>query len=150
MSHQIKIQAEKLYKKYLKRIIKLVGNKTTYDKKLIKIGNKLFGKKFRGVFPSDLIPKINNGEFFIANLDTSYEQGSHWIGIVKDKKGLLIYDSFGRKSKTIIPSVYKLYRKVIDTEYDKEQKIKESNCGARSLSFLMVYYKKGFNYAKYI
>ena len=109
-----------------------------------------FGKDFIGVFAADRVPQIKHGQMLISNLDESDQPGSHWIGVAKDKKGLLIYDSFGRKSNKIIPHLYSQYEKIIDTEYDKEQDEKEYNCGARALAFLMVYYKKGFDYAKWI
>lgn len=151
MSKSIKKNiAEKLYKKYFKKIVKIMGNKSTYDNELKTIGNKLFDNNFVGVYPSDKIPHLKPKQFIIVNLDKSNQPGSHWIGIVKDKKGLLIYDSFGRKSIKIIPSIYKQYKNIVDTEYDKEQKVKEYNCGQRVLSFLMVYFNKGFDYAKYI
>lgn len=151
MSKSIKKNiAEKLYKKYFKKIVKIMGNKSTYDNELKTIGNKLFDNNFVGVYPSDKIPHLKPKQFIIGNLDKSNQPGSHWIGIVKDKKGLLIYDSFGRKSIKIIPSIYKQYKNIVDTEYDKEQKVEEYNCGQRVLSFLMVYFNKGFDYAKYI
>lgn len=149
-SNKKKLIAEKLYKKYFKKLVNQVGNDITYDSELNSIGKKLFNNNFIGVFPSDKIPYLKPKQFIVSNLDTSNQPGSHWIGIVKDKKGLLIYDSFGRKSIKIIPSIYKKYKNIIDTEYDKEQKVEENNCGQRTLAFLLVYFNKGFDYAKYI
>jgi len=71
----------------------------------------------------------------IANLDSSNESGSHWVGIVKNSGKKLIYDSFGRKTKNILPNM----TSTVDTEYDLEQGLLESNCGARSLAALCVY-----------
>ena len=150
MSRQNKLHAERLYKIYLHHIVKIIGNKTTWSTQLEKVGKRLFGSKFVGVFTSDTIPSfLNDKHFLIANLDTSNQPGSHWIGIVKDKKRRLVYDSFGRKATTILSKVPNI-DKYVNTELDVEQHIKEYNCGARCLAFLMVYYKHGFQYAKWI
>jgi len=144
-----KHKAEKLYNKYFKQMKKIVGNTTTYSSTLYKVGKKLFGNNFIGVFTSDNIPTIPNAHMCIVNLDTSKQSGSHWVGIIKDKGRILIYDSFGRKAIKILSKV-KNIDKYIDTELDKEQDISESNCGARCLAYLMVYHKHGYTYAKWI
>lgn len=146
-----KQKAEKLYNNILKKMYKKVGKTTTYDSTLNKVGKKLFGKRFLGVFSSDRIPKLKKGDMLIANLDKSYESGSHWVGIVMDKKGITwVYDSFGRKLHTILPNIKKGRGKVKSTEFDAEQVKEQTDCGARSLCFLEVFYKKGIEYAKYI
>lgn len=145
-----KHKAEKLYHNVLKTMEKLVGNKTTYDIDLKKTGKKLFGKRFVGVFPSDKIPKLKKNHMIIANLDTSIEPGSHWVGIVKDKKNITwVYDSYGRNIHKILPKLSGMV-KLKSTERDIEQKVEEDNCGARSLAFLYVFDKHGIKYAKYI
>jgi predicted SpoU family rRNA methylase len=153
MSKQDKKKAERLYEKYLNEMENKVGKTTTYGDQLYKVAKKIFGKKFIGVFPSDKIPKkIKKGCLLIVNVDKSSESGSHWLGVCKDKtKGkILVYDSFGRSIHEILPSIKGKGRNVKSTEYDKEQKIKETNCGARCLAFLKVFDEHGFNYAKYI
>ena len=149
-----KEEAEKLYKHYLNNFIyPLVGNKTTYLSQLEGAGKKLFGAKFKGVFPSDKIPRLNElASYCILNLDRSTESGSHWIALVRvnDKKSI-VYDSFGRNYKKIIPNIdYTGNGRIINSELDSEQKISESDCGARCLSFIMVYDRHGYNMAKYI
>ena len=152
MSNQYKQKAEELYLKYLKNIKKIVGNKTTYSDQLHKVGKQLFGSKFLGVYTSDKIPnKIKRGHMAIINLDNSSETGSHWIGVCKDKKdNIWVYDSFGRSTHKIIPSIYGKGRRIKTTERDAEQHINESNCGARCLAFLQVFHNHGSKYAKYI
>ena len=92
--------AQKMYQRILfTKIVPLVGNETTYNTDLKKTGKRLFGKKFLGVFSSNTIPKkIPSGKYLIVNLDEDFEEGSHWIGIAKQKKQYLVYDSFGRKN----------------------------------------------------
>ena len=147
-------ESEKLYNFYLKqKIYPLVGDKITYLDKLHGVGRKLFGVKFKGVFPSDKIPKLNDlSPYCILNLDSSKEKGSHWIALAKmDDDKTLVYDSFGRDYKRIIPDLnFSGNGRIKNTEKDAEQNILQTDCGARCLAFLMVYDKNGENMAKQI
>ena len=63
----------------------------------------------------------------------------------------MIYDSFGRKYNKIIPSLnYSGNGRLINTDLDAEQKISETDCGARSLAWLMVYDRHGSEMAELI
>jgi hypothetical protein len=149
-------QIELVYNKILKQIIEpLSGDGTTYLTELNGIGKKLFGVKFKGVFPSDKIPKLNDlSPYAILNLDTSKQPGSHWIAIAKypDKNKTLLYDSFARKGSKIIKSLsYSGNGRIINSDLkDREQDVMETNCGARCLSYLVVVEKYGFDAAKLI
>ena len=139
----VKKTIEKVYLKNLKivqdRFTK--NNKVTYLDQLDKIGRKLFGTKFHGVYSSDKIPKLNMVKrYCILNLDKSTEGGSHWVALALLKDGKTIfYDSFGRSHTKIIPSLNLSGNgKIINSEKDKEQKIREENCGQRCTAFLMV------------
>lgn len=140
-------EAEKLYNFYLhKKIYPLIGDKTTYLTELEGAGKKLFGAKFKGVFPSDKIPKLNDlSKYCILNLDTSKEKGSHWIALARNSdEESIVYDSFGRDYKRIIPNLnYSGNGRIKNTEKDAEQKILQTDCGARCLAFLMVFDKHG-------
>ena len=144
-------EAEKIYKYYLTKIYKIIGDKTTYLSQLNGVGKKLFGVKFKGVFPSDKIPKLNDlSPYCILNLDSSKKSGSHWIALAKlnDKNDTLVYDSFGRDYKKIIPNLnYSGNGRIINTDKDAEQKILQTDCGARCLAFLMVFDRHGANMA---
>ena len=65
-----------IYTTILKDIITpLAGNNTTYLSELLEIGKTLLGDKFKGVYPSDKIPKLNElSPYAILNLDTSREK----------------------------------------------------------------------------
>ena len=102
----------------------------------------MLGNKFKGVYPSDKIPKLNKLQpYAILNLDNSSKPGSHWIAVAYDdnNNNIVVYDSFGRNSQKIIPNLYNAYGgRVIDADYDSEQRIKEDNCGQRSLAWLVI------------
>lgn len=140
--------AETLYKKILKDVVEpLTGDKTTYLQELNGVGKKLLGVKFKGVFPSDKIPKLHDlSPYCILNLDKSTESGSHWVALAKHigTNDSILYDSFGRDNKKIIPALqYSGNGRIIDTDRDAEQKITEENCGARALSWLIFFDKYG-------
>ena len=137
-------RADKIYNDVLKVVQGAIGSTTTFQRDLVLIGVKLFGPTFQGVFPADKIPKMEDGQYAILNLDKSSQPGSHWIAVVKTGGDMLIYDSFGRASKKIIPSVFKSGNgSIIDTDYDKEQTDSQLNCGARSIAALLVYHLWG-------
>jgi hypothetical protein len=129
-----------IYNDYMDILKPYIGNDTTFTNDLKKKGKKVLGRGFRGVFASDKLPKINNKQMYIANLDKLNERGSHWIGVYKHNDKLYVYDSFGRSSKKIIPSIF--HRKgggIVDTQYDPEQSVKEDNCGLRSIAALYMF-----------
>ncbi len=145
-------QALEAYNKYLKKIIyPLIGDRTTYLNQLLGAGKKLFGVKFKGVYASDKIPKLNDlSPYCILNLDKSDEPGSHWIALIKikNKKQCIVYDSFGRDYKKIIPILNSSGNgRIKNSDRDPEQKIKETDCGARCIGFIMVFDKMGYDYA---
>lgn len=147
--------AEKLYNKYLKEIEELhtKHNSTTYLTELLGHGKKLFGVKFRGVYPSDKIPKLNNLQpYCILNLDKSNETGSHWVALCRNSDGTCIfYDSFGRHHTRIISNLELSGNgRIVNSEKDKEQRISETNCGQRCLAFIKLLHMWGPDVARWI
>lgn len=145
-----KKEEDEIYKYSLKRIVKMIGsNDTTYSDQLHKVAKKLLGKEFSGVYAVDKLRFPKGTRYAIINLDFSDQPGSHWIGVVKEGKRLLIYDSFGRPGIEIVPHLKKHKglglaspgkgRVLMNTELDAEQKIKENNCGQRSLTSLFIH-----------
>jgi hypothetical protein len=122
-------------------MIKELGNGSTYNTDLNRVCKHLWGSKFKGVLSSDNdIPKTG---YCIVNTDPSYLPGKHWIAICNG----LVYDSFGRKTKKLVPNMKGSYT---DTEYDAEQKESESNCGSRCCAWIHVYDTLGRDAARLI
>jgi len=145
-------EAEILYNYYLNRLVyPLIGTKTTYQGELNKAGRQLLGIKFKGVFASNKIPRLNDlAPYCILNLDKSSETGSHWISLAKfpHSNKTAIYDSFGRDYKRIIPNLSLSGNgRIINTDKDAEQEILESDCGARCLSWLLLVDNYGYKTA---
>jgi len=133
---------EVLYNKVLNNIIyPKLGKGVTNELQLTKLGKKLIGDSFLGVYAAnDNLPKLyKDGQCFIMNLDNKRQPGSHWIAGYYENPILGIYDSFGRETAKILPILYnKHFYKIVDSDYDAEQKIDEDDCGQRSLSFLYI------------
>ena len=135
-------EVEKVYKKTVKKIEKILGTDgITNSKQLTNVGRELFGKLYRGTFPVDKLPKLKHNESCIVNLDSSGQAGSHWCSVFKYKDEYLVYDSFGRKTTEILPSLKHLKHR--DSDYDPNQQITEHNCGQRSSSWLYCCYLLG-------
>ena len=99
-------KAEIVYNYYLNLLEKVLGKGETYGDDLDNVGKKLFENKWRGVYPSDRVPKLKDGDMAIVNLDKHDEPGSHWIAVALRKNNLLVYDSFGRSTSRILKSLY--------------------------------------------
>lgn len=139
------LKAENFYKQVIREMNKFLGNDTTFSNDLDKVGLKFLGSKFKGVFPSDKIPRLNDlKKYAILNLDKSTQPGSHWIGVAFHNGNTIVYDSFGRKTRKIIPSLFHSGNgRIIMTDNDAEQRIKQNNCGQRVLAWLITFDKLG-------
>lgn len=148
-----KFKAKQIWIQYNNEINKLIGHhNTTFSNELNTVGKYLFGKKFKGVFSSDKIPKLKKNQYAILNLDSSDEEGSHWIAMCNDSKSnTYLYDSFGRSIKKIIPFAYKSGNGPIKgTHKNPEQNKISNNCGQLSISFILMFDKYGPQVAKFI
>jgi hypothetical protein len=129
-----------------------LGKKVTFGRDLTRMGHKLFGRKYAGTFPADMIPDLDNQtRYTILNLDNSDQPGSHWIacGFAPQTGKVLVYDSFGRQTNDIIPSLVNKFGSGLEmVDDDPEQDIHEQDCGARCLAFLYVLDRKGGRYAR--
>lgn len=128
----------------------IMGNTTTWGLTLDRVCRVLFDKKFYGVYPSDKIPKLNRKKpYAIVNLDTSKQNGSHWVALAKVGNAYIVYDSFGRSHTKILPN-FKPKRltslidfNVIDTEDDAEQHPIQLDCGQRCIAWLLTLHYYG-------
>lgn len=130
------------YNRFLSDMYEIMGNTTTWGLTLDRVSRVLFDKKFHGVYPSDKIPKLNRKKpYAIVNLDTSKQNGSHWVALAKVGNVYIVYDSFGRSHTKILPNL-KL-KNVIDTEEDAEQHAIQLDCGQRCIAWLLTLHYYG-------
>jgi hypothetical protein len=139
------MNADAIYKTLLLKVEKKLGNETTFSNDLYNVAKSLLGNKFSGIFTADKLPRLTKIQpYAIVNLDSSWEEGSHWIALAKSGKKIVFYDSFGRPSKSILPLLKGSGETtIINTEDDAEQEIQETNCGQRSIAWLLLFDKYG-------
>lgn len=103
--------------------------------------NSLTEDMFKGVFPSNKIPKNiakkKTKQGFIFNLDPSYKDGSHWISIVitPENQRNIYFDSYGW------PPLNSAFKKFMKDDYvynkHKMQNDYSTACGQWCLYFLL-------------
>ena len=62
--------------------------------------------QYRGSFPSDHVPTLDNDTFAIINKQPSNMQGEHWIMIAKSRQIFFFADSLGRKKYSFLKQHY--------------------------------------------
>ena len=62
--------------------------------------------RYRGFFPSDYVPTLDNDTFAIINTQPSNMQGEHWILIAKSCQILYFADFLGRKKYSFLKQPY--------------------------------------------
>jgi hypothetical protein len=133
----------KVFNKHKKRLIKLMGTKSTTDRQLNIIGNKLFGNQYLGTYSQDNLPfhKIKNNNFAIINTDIAGKSGTHWVALYFTAKKVYIWDSYGRSSKKLLPIFTKQLKtrklKFIDSDPDEDQSYKSEICGQLCISIML-------------
>ena len=117
------------------RIEDILGDKTTTNIQLLKLGKMLFGDSFKDVYKSDDNIRLKNNQCCIINTDNGV--GVHWLGIYKYRDHYYVFDSFGRDVKTL--SKYFKFKKWINVEHTRRESFKQSNCGPLSLTFCLIF-----------
>lgn len=151
------IHAERLFNTITKIIEAALGSGVTNGAQLDTLGKMLFGKDWQGIYAADTIKaalqKANSRGAYIVNTDNSTGGGLHWVGIYVwpgNPGRKLVFDSFGRKTKDILVSLASPIGGLVDTDHDKNQLIKQQDCGSRSMAFLCVAHFWGYSVARWI
>ena len=124
---------------------------TTDNFGLMQVGKQLLGDKFAGVYSSDQRPALSKKKpYAILNTKPASSGGEHWVGLARipSTGKLMHYDSFGRSHEQLFPSRWE--DEAIDTELDIEQDELTTECGQRSLAWLLLFDQLGSSAAKMI
>ena len=111
----------------------------TTNVQLYRLGNILFGNRFKGVFTADAKFKLKNNEMCIINTDPSNKKGMHWFSIFKYKNRKYFYDSFARDYKSLSP--YFKNKKWFNVKNNVDESFAGKDCGQLSMTFLVVFDK---------
>jgi len=138
-----------------RKYINSLGRKGLSNIQLETTCRDLFGSKFKGVYmQDDLLPHMMKPGYYIINTDINDGGGIHWIALVLTPKTAYVFDSFGRPTKSVLPILYKNLiktHKVVDADYDQNQKGDSQVCGQLCIAFLICCKKFGvITAAKYI
>ena len=153
---------ESAYEKLVLVVMKLMGKKTTTDNfELLRAGKQLLGDNFAGVYSSDQRPALSkNKPYAILNTKSTSSGGEHWVGLARmpfakardasasSTGKIMHYDSFGRSHRQLFPDRWE--DEAIDTELDVEQDERTTECGQRSLAWLLLFDQFGSSAAKMI
>ena len=130
----------------------MVGNGSTNLGELDEVGRQLFGVEYLGTYTIDdakgVIKQLSRDKpYAIINNAPASTGGEHWVAVLWTPSGVVIYDSFGRKSSALVPALFGNGKKITDSDLDAEQVSREQNCGARCLAWLCVADLAGAEYA---
>ena len=148
-------QVEKEFKKIYKKIVKLIGHdKSTNGEELNTTGKRLFGNKFKGIYPVDVMPLPKKNSYYIINTDIKNGDGIHWVALYRGfGNTIYVYDSFARSTSYILKimtsKLKKWKLKLIEADRtDREQKGNTSEmCGQLTISWISVIEKFGIRNA---
>ena len=145
-------EAEALFKKEKKRLIKKFGRVALTNIQIDKLCSKELGDKYKGSYAVDDSYERKIG-MMIINTDTKNGSGIHWISLYSTPNTVYYYDSFSRSPKSLTPKLVKKFKnkKIIRVDpSDREQLDPENICGHLSISFLLCVKKLGIRKAKLI
>ena len=136
----------KTYNKLVSVLETRIGRTTTTDNnELLEVGHMLFGARFKGVFASGGFPALSASQpYAVVNNKPAATGGEHWLGIarVPHTGRLMVHGSFGRPHATLL-GPGSLPPGATRTDPGAEQSVRETNCGQRSLAWLVVFDRLG-------
>lgn len=134
------------FKDIFEKVCSYIGKTTTTDNfNLQQVGMQLIGpKKFKGVYPYDVLPTLKPKQSAIINTDTHLEPGTHWVAIYRSTKDqYYLFDSYGREWKNVIPNLKRIVGEncdIISARHIRQFGYTSSHCGQSSLSYLIYLY----------
>jgi len=122
----------------------ILGNGMTNEIDLGRECRYFFRGDFIKVLASNELPdrkRFKSIGYYIINNKPRGSAGEHWLSMIITPDGhVVVWDSFGRDIKTLMPDLWGKYGKwIVVPDRDKEQKITQEDCGARCCAFLAIY-----------
>ena len=132
----------KLLLPYKAAIIQELGKDALYEDQINHVGEREFGIRWGGTYPSDRVPPLKKDRFYVVNNSGHKGAGTHWLALYSSKGGrVYVYDSFARPITRLIPrTVRKIRHEHIfeEANYIPDQRGASSVCGHLSLAWLLL------------
>jgi len=142
------MEIENIHKRQVTKLVGKLGNAALSGGTLVDQCAKIAGIAFSGVYMQNQIPPLKNSTF-IMNNDVTTGPGEHWVTGVINGKTIHVYDSFGRKSKNLLPIFTQQVKakgyKVKNTDLSDQDQYGNTSvdCGHRCISALNIYKQHG-------
>ena len=149
METKIETKIENVFRIYKNELIQKLGRKALNSDTIDKYSKILFQSKYKGCYAQNEKFEKKSG-FYIINTDLEKGPGLHWIALILTAKTAIIYDSFSRDPKKLLPHLLQHlvnYKIVSSDRKDVEQRGSSSICGHASLAFLLTTQKLGIRSA---
>ena len=101
-----------------------------------RIGSKLLGDSWLGVYSLDKIPYIPVNKAIIVNTHSSNLGGEHWIAVYRKPAKILVFDPFGFYYPSMLVSHLSRLCKTIVYNKVRYQQWFSQNCGQLCLLWL--------------
>ncbi len=101
-----------------------------WSNELSKIATKMFGKRFAGVYPLDVLPDhLVSNSGLVVNTQSHNLPGEHWIAVFKHNDSITAYDPLGIYYPA--PLVSWLHKQSINVRYNykHDQPFNSNLCG---------------------
>ena len=124
-----KKRSDAVYEQALRKVMDVIGHDGTTERlELKRAGQTLLGPKLRGVFANSEAPDaLRPGEMMVNTGEPG--AGEHWLAVVYDAAGDVVYDSLGGGM----------------TDPDAEQDPLDEDCGQRALAWLVLVDSEGID-----
>jgi hypothetical protein len=147
-----KARATMMYKKLVAALESHYGNETKTNTDLINIGRAVFAPLGNNVFRNaDYDFNRMEDTYSIINNDNGV--GEHWLAVYQERHSVYVFDTFGRDIKKLMPEFHARGKaqgySIVNANkhYDNEQEANQSDCGLRSLAWLILAKSKGIKTA---
>ena len=139
---------ENLHSRQVKTLVGRLRNTALSGHTIVRECKKIPGIGFKGVYMQNQ-QNIPTTGCLIMNNDLTGNPGIHWLAIVFKGKTIYVYDSFGRRSRNILP-IYTQQMKakgfrIVNTDLSDQDQYGNTTvtCGHRCISSLKIYKKYG-------
>lgn len=144
--NKCKMDINKFFLKEKNRYIRKFGRKPLSNFELDQECYKLFGTKYKGTLMQDSLKTYKPG-YYIVNTDFEGNGGIHWVALSVTPKTAYVFDSFGRDTDTLLPTLQKNLSKqglkIVESDQDQDQKGDSAVCGHMAISWLLCAKKFG-------